>query len=65
MSVVMPRFLLTIFFPASVPRLVRGAVVKVFTLWASIADAVGSGLRPSLMRANFCCFSKPDGIQAR
>jgi hypothetical protein len=51
-SVRMPRFRPTIFFAASVPWLVRGTLVEVFTLWVSITDAVGSGLRPSFMRAS-------------
>ncbi len=36
--------------PSSVPRLVRGTFAEVFTLWALIADAAGSGLRPSFTR---------------
>ncbi len=40
------------FFAASVPWLVVGALVEVFTLWVSITEAVGSGLRPFFTRAS-------------
>jgi hypothetical protein len=50
-SVRMPRFLPTIFLAASVPWLGRGTLVEVFTLWVSITEAVGWGLRPSFTRA--------------
>ncbi|OEJ55215.1 hypothetical protein BGK72_34995 [Streptomyces agglomeratus] len=49
-SVRMPRFLPTIFLAASVPWLVRGTLLEVFTLWVSITEAVGSDLRPSFTR---------------
>jgi hypothetical protein len=50
-SVMMPRSLPTIFLAASVPWLFRGTLVDVLTLWVSITEAVGSGLRPSFTRA--------------
>jgi len=50
-SVRMPRLRPTIFLAASVPWLVTGTLVEVFTLWVSITEAVGSGLRPSFTRA--------------
>ena len=50
-SVTMPRFRPTIFLAASVPWLVSGTLVEVFTLWVSMTEAVGSGLRPSFTRA--------------
>ena len=36
-----------IFLAASTPWLVRGTLAEVLTLWASIAHAEASGLRPS------------------
>lgn len=50
-SVRMPRFRPAIFFEASAPWLVTGTLVEVFTLWVSMTEAVGSGVRPSLTRA--------------
>jgi hypothetical protein len=35
----------------SVPWLVRGTLVEVITLWVSITETVGWGLRPSFTRA--------------
>src|SRR4051794_260912 len=40
-SVTMLRLRPTIFFAASVPLLVRGTLVEVFTLWVSMTEAVG------------------------
>jgi hypothetical protein len=40
-SVRMPRFRPMIFLAASVPRLVTGTLLEVFTLWVSITEAVG------------------------
>jgi hypothetical protein len=50
-SVAMPRFLPTIFLPASVPWLVTDTLVEVLMLWVSMTAAVGPGLRPSFTRA--------------
>jgi transposase len=51
-SVTMLRLRPTIFLPASVPWLVAGMLVAVFTLCASITQADGSALRPSRCRTN-------------
>jgi hypothetical protein len=43
-SMTTPRLQLTIFFPPSMPWLVNGTLVDVFTLWVSMTHAVRSAL---------------------
>ena len=50
-SVTMPRLRPAIFLPASMPWLLRGALVDVFTLWLSMTPADGGVPRPALARA--------------